>query len=63
MADINQEANQASPPLDPDKVQSVTSNGVSVTFKSGGDQKAQEEAQTLKVRRKFNPFNSMFRTK
>ncbi len=44
--------------LDPKDVQSVSSNGVSVTMRSAADKKAELE---LEAARKFNPFNTMFR--
>lgn len=48
--------------LRPDDVQSVSSNGVSVTLRSAVDKKAGVEADNLTTAQKFNPLNCMFGT-
>lgn len=46
--------------LDPDKIASVSSAGVSVTLRGPGDDKAALEAENLKVGQRYNPLASCF---
>lgn len=58
MAENENSARNFAEQLDPKDVQSVSSNGVSVTMRSAADKKAELE---LEAARNFNPFNTMFR--